>query len=61
MESKSPWLSKTLWLNLVMAVLPFVAPPAKVLLEQNPEVFGVIVTGVNFLLRLITKQPIAIS
>lgn len=61
MESKSPWLSKTLWFNLVMAVLPFVAPPAKVLLEQNPEVFGAIVAGVNFLLRLITKQPVSIG
>ncbi len=60
MESKKPWESRTLWANLIMASVAFI-PGVGELISGNAEVAGIIVTGVNVILRLITKGKIEIK
>lgn len=59
-ESKSPLKSKTLWVNLLFAVLAFI-PPVQTFLVAQPELVGIIVAGVNVLLRMLTKNKIQLS
>jgi len=60
MPSKSPLLSKTLWVNLVVAIAAFI-PPVSAFLSANPTIFVVVFSIVNVLLRLVTKQAIEIA
>jgi len=55
-ETKKPWQSKTLWVNLLLAALAFF-PQVSV----SPEIVGVVFTVANFILRLVTKKPISIE
>lgn len=57
---KKPWLSKTLWVNLLMAVFAMFWQPAADFIAQNPETVAVIFTGINMVLRLITKDKIVL-
>ncbi len=59
-QSKKPWQSKTLWLALASAVVPFV-PGAKEWVAGNSELYGVIVGGVFSVLRLVTKGQVSIQ
>jgi len=59
-NSKSPLLSKTLWINVLMAVLAFL-PGVDAVVKANPEVVALVITAVNFVLRLITKTQLTIS
>ena len=59
-ESKSPLKSKTLWVNLLFAVLAFV-PPVQAFFIAQPELVGLLVAGVNLLLRVVTKSKIELS
>lgn len=58
MEPKKPWQSKTLILNLVVAVLALVFPPAKDFIEAKPELVISVFAVVNMVLRVITKGKI---
>ena len=58
--TKSPLLSKTLWINVIMAALAFV-PVANTWVVAHPEVTMLFFAGVNFLLRLITKDKITLN
>jgi hypothetical protein len=60
-ETKSPLLSKTLWLNFVLAICALFWPAAGQFVSSHPEITMVLVTGVNFVLRLVTKKPIEVS
>lgn len=60
MESKKPWQSKTIWVALVAAILPFV-PVADAWVKANPEVYVSVLGGVFTVLRLITKGKISIE
>lgn len=60
MDQKSPLLSKTLWLALIAAVAAFIPAVSKFISEQ-PEVYGLIMSGIFGALRLITKDKISIS
>lgn len=60
METKSPLLSKTLWINAIVAIAALAYPPMADWITANP---GMIVSGVsliNIVLRLVTKSGIQI-
>jgi len=58
METKPSYLSKTLWLNLIVAGLSLFAPGAAQFISEHPTEVMVGFTVVNLLLRLVTKGKI---
>ncbi len=58
--SKKLYQSKTLWVNLVMAVAAFI-PGVGEWVSQNAEAAGAIVAGINAVLRLITKEKVSLK
>ena len=60
MDSKKPWLSKTLWLNAIGAALAIAYPPAALWMSENPEVVAGVWAGLNVLLRLVTKDKVSL-
>ncbi len=60
-ENKKPWLSKTIWLNLVGAILALVYPPASAWLAAHADITLGFFAGINILLRLISKDKISLS
>lgn len=60
MDSKKPWLSKTLWINLIMAIAAFF-PPVQAYVAAHPETLLVAFSVVNIILRLVTKGAIQIG
>lgn len=58
---KKPWLSKTLWMNLIMAVLVMFWPAAGDVVASHPEVATMVWSGINMLLRFVTKDQLQIG
>lgn len=58
---KKPWLSKTLWLNAIMALSALVFPAVGEWITAHPMEVMYVVTGLNFLLRFVTKGKIQIA
>lgn len=56
MESKSPFLSKTLWINVIAIVGMFIYAGNGGTVP--PEIATVVLGAINLVLRLITKKPI---
>lgn len=56
MESKKWYASKTLWTNILGAAVLFIQSQTGFVI--NPAVQGIVLAGVNLILRKITKQPI---
>ncbi len=61
MENKAWYLSKTVWANVIMALLGLFVPGAKEWLASNPEVMAGVFTGVNLLLRVLTKKGLSLT
>lgn len=61
MEGKKPYLSKSLWINAIVAVLAMVWPGGKELIVANPDVVMAAFAGLNIVLRLITKDKISLG
>lgn len=67
METKKPWLSKTVIVNAVMGVVMAVAafyPPAKVVsdfISAHAAEIGMVWGILNIILRAITKDKISLS
>lgn len=59
-ETKKPWQSKTLWIGLIAAVVPFF-PPAAAVIAANPEVTTAVLSGVFGFLRVVTKDKIVVK
>jgi hypothetical protein len=59
-ESKRLYKSKTVWVNLVMAVAAFI-PGVGEWVSQNAEAAGAIVAGINVVLRLVTKEKVSLK
>lgn len=55
MDGKSPFASKTLWLNLIMAILSKVAP------GLLPAWATPLLAVANFILRFFTKAPLVLA
>lgn len=58
MDNKKWYLSKTLWVNLI-AIIAIAAQGITGKEVINVELQASILAGVNMVLRLITKQPVA--
>jgi len=56
MESKNPFLSKTLWVNALAIVGMFIYSGNGG--EVPPEIATVVLGAINLILRLVTKNPI---
>lgn len=55
---KNPFKSKTLWVNFVVAAIAFVP---SVQSAVSPEAVAMVLTTVNILLRLLTKDKIGLE
>lgn len=60
METKKPWQSKTIWINIVCALLPLV-PQLRNYVALYPDLSVTLITGVNLLLRVVTKNKISLQ
>ncbi len=60
MNQKPFYQSKTLWMNLLMAIVAFI-PPAKEFITNNPEVVSIGFVVINMVLRLITKDELQLT
>lgn len=67
MDSKKPWLSKTIWINSIMGVLLAAAsliPSLKVIADwiaANAGIIGVAWAALGVAVRLITKDQISLG
>jgi hypothetical protein len=61
METKKPWLSKTLIINALIAVLALAWPSGKELIAGNPDVVMAAMAGLNIILRLISKEKVSLG
>lgn len=57
-ESKKPWQSKTLWVNLIVAAAAFFPAIGPYL---TPEVLGTVFLVANTVLRFVTKEKLSIK
>lgn len=61
MENTKPiWTSKTLLINLVLALSAFI-PSVNVWVVGHPDIFTWVIAAVNIVLRLVTKDKLEIS
>lgn len=61
MPAKKPWLSKTLWINLLSALSLMVFPPLSKFLAEHPVEVGVAFSILNMALRLVSKGALEIG
>ncbi len=59
MTKKKPWLSKTLIINFIMALIAITGLTEKVSITNDQLVMAL--TGVNIILRLVTKDKIGLE
>lgn len=59
-DKKNPLLSKTLWTNLIMAIGALFIPAVNEWMSQNVEMVALIWSGINMVLRLVTKQKLGL-
>jgi hypothetical protein len=60
MEVKHPLLSKTLWTNLILAIVAFI-PAAQGYVQGHPTLVLSVLAGANIVLRLVTKNAIGLE
>jgi hypothetical protein len=63
-EKKKAYLSKTLWVNLIMGVIAVIAAFYPPLAEMAPKIEGmllVVFPVINVVLRMITKDELYLS
>jgi len=58
-ESKATWLSKTMWMNMLVAIAAFL-PPVQDYIGKHPETFVWVLTVANMILRFISKGKIVL-
>lgn len=61
MTNKNPLLSKTLWLNLIVALLALLWPQGKALLAANPDYGIYLITAANFALRFFSHGKLSLG
>ena len=54
------WQSKTLWINLIMALAAFI-PGAAEWISGHPEIMSIAFVAINIVLRLVSKDQITIA
>ena len=58
MDSKPWYLSKTLWVNVLMFILAIAQSDLFLSFNIDPAIIAAVLTGVNFILRLITTTAV---
>jgi uncharacterized membrane protein required for colicin V production len=61
MESKKPWQSKTVLVNVAAAIAAAFYPPVAEWIRTNPEAIATGFAVINLVLRLVTKNSIQIT
>lgn len=65
MENKSPLKSKTVWLNVIVAIAGILGmlglPSVNTFVASNPDLIMTILGGVGILLRFVTKGAIELK
>ena len=56
--NKKPWQSKTLWINLILAASALFVPGVGAYVQSHMEVVAIVFSGINIVLRLVTKDAI---
>lgn len=56
---KKPWLSKTLWTNLLLALFAFF-PGVDAWISSNPSAIVMGFSVINIILRLVTKDKVGL-
>lgn len=57
---KAPYLSKTLWINAIVAAVAFF-PGAQTYVQAHPALLIDVFAGINFALRFFTKNAIGLG
>ena len=57
---KKPWLSKTLWFNVLMGIMSF-HPVTREWIHGREDLAMLVVSGVNMILRLVTSKSITLG
>ena len=60
-DTKKPWQSKTIWTNVILALLALLSPTAQAWASDHPEVLPLFFTAVNVALRFITKDAVSLN
>lgn len=58
--NKYPWLSKTLWFNVIVGIAAFF-PPVQAFVQGHSEMIMMGFGLINMFLRLITKDAISLQ
>ena len=58
-NTKKPWLSKTVWISVIVALAPLF-PPVAAVVATNPEMISFAVGAVFAAIRLISSQKISL-
>ena len=61
MENKKPWLSKTLWINAVIAIGALAYPPVAEYVSSHPDLVLTAMAALNIVLRLVSKDKITLG
>ena len=60
-DTKKPWQSKTLWTNIIIAIVAIASPPAHQWISAHPEAFAAAFGVINVILRMLTKDAIQLN
>lgn len=60
-ETKPVLYSKTLWLNLVLALTAIFVPSVNQWVQTHPDAMALIFTGANALMRLVSKDKLSLN
>ena len=60
MNTTKPWLSKTIWLNVIIAVAAFV-PVVRDWIAGHSEIVLIAIAGAGSILRVVTNGKIGIG
>ena len=60
-NAKPIWQSKTLWFNLISALVAVLALPELATLNLDPKMVALIMGVLNIILRFWTKEPVSVT
>ena len=61
METKKPYLSKTLWINALIAIGAIAYPPASEYIAGHADLVLTVMAALNMVLRLVSKDKISLG
>ena len=61
MEKKAAYLSKTLWINAIVAVSALAYPPVSEYVQGHADLVLTVFAALNMVLRLVSKDKISLG